>query len=105
MLVGLGCGGFPIAANFLASQSWPIDIGESAILAGTPLVLGAILMCVRTGVLVDRQQGTFTRWLGVLVPLFIFRARHPFSRTGDVILTINVRHGSHGGRFLFYTVI
>ena len=56
-----------------------------AIFAGVPVLLGAIFMCVRFGIIVDRLRRTVTTWWGLLVPFH--KTEHPFSQTHHVILS------------------
>ena len=105
MLFGLGLlgVGLLIAMLLLIIRPWPIDIGEIAILAGLPVFLGAIFMCVRSGVVIDRQRCTITTWRGLLVPI-IYRTRHSFSRSHAVTLSYEVRHGAKNSKHAVYPV-
>ena len=61
---------------------------NAAILVGVLVLLvllGAILVCVRVGVVVDRQQRTITTWWGLLVPFH--KTEHPFSQAHFVTIS------------------
>ena len=78
MLVGLG---FLMVGLLLllAMQFGRDQIREPvAIVGGAFALLGIVLMCVRSGVILDRQQREITMWRGLLVPLY--KARRPFSQ-------------------------
>lgn len=62
-----------------------------AIWVGVPVLLGAIFVCVRVGVVVDRQQRTITTWWGLLVPFH--KTGHRFSQSHHVTLSREKRHG------------
>lgn len=59
---------------------------ESGAIAGGSVLafFGAIFMCVRFGVIVDRQRRIVTKWWGLLVPLH--KTAHPFSQSHYVTL-------------------
>ena len=105
MLFGLGFVGVGllIAMLLLTIRPWPIDIGEIAIFAGLPVFLGAIFMCVRSGVVIDLQRCTITTWRGLLIPI-IYGAKHSFSRSHGVTLSYEVRHGAKNSRHAVYPV-
>ena len=105
MLFGIGLlgVGLLIALLLLTIRPWPIDIVEIAIFAGLPVFLGAIFMCVRSGVVIDRQRYTITTWWGLLVPIF-YGTRHSFTRSHAVTLSYEVRHGAKGSRHAVYPV-
>lgn len=52
---------------------------------------GAIFMCARVGVVVDRQQRTITTWWGLLVPFH--KTEHRFSQSHFVTLSREKRYG------------
>jgi hypothetical protein len=95
--------GLLIAILLLAIRPWPIDIGEIAVLAGVPVFLGAVLMCVRSGVVVDRQRCVLTTWWGMLVP-FAYGTERSFSKSHDVTLSYDVRHGLKYSTYAVYPV-
>lgn len=105
MLFGVGFlgVGILIAILLMTMRPWPIDIGEFAVLAGVPVFLGAVFVCVRSGVVVDRQRCILTTWWGLLVPN-IYRAEHSFSRSHDVTLSYEVRHGVKNTTYAVYPV-
>ena len=91
-LVGLGflVVGLPLLL-LLTTQPGPIEVRESAsILCGAFVFLGVIFMCVRSGVILDRQRRTITTWWGLLVPFF--KTERPFSQPHYVILSREERH-------------
>jgi len=55
------------------------------------VLLGAILVCVRGGVVVDRRQRTITTWRGLLVPFH--KTEHPFSQAHFVSISREERYG------------
>ncbi len=85
MLAGLG---------FLAMGAVGLLIGrrDSGAIAGSGVfaLCGAIFMCVRFGVIVDRQRRTVTKWWGLLVPFR--KTEHPFSQAHFVTLSHERRH-------------
>lgn len=95
--------GIVIATLLLSVRPWPIDIGEFAVLAGLPVFIGAVLMCVRSGVVVDRQRCTLTAWWGMLVPIAYTTARS-FSKPLDVTLSYEVRRGLKNSTYAVYPV-
>lgn len=59
--------------------------GNVAALVSGFLLLGAILACVRIGVVIDRHQRIITTWWGLLVPFH--KTEHPFSQAHYVTLS------------------
>ncbi len=59
--------------------------GNVAILVSVLVLLGAILMSVRIGVILDSQRRTITTWWGLLVPFH--KTEHPFSQMHYVTLS------------------
>ena len=102
-----GCGflglGLIIAILLLTMRPWPIDIAEFAILSGVPVLLAAILMSVRSGVVVDRQRSILATWWGMLVPI-AYGAERSFSKSHDVTLSYEVRHGLKNSTYAVYPV-
>lgn len=105
MLFGLGFlgVGLLIAILLLTMRSWPIDIGEFAILVGVPVFFAAIFTSVRSGVILDRQRCTIKTWWGLFVPM-IYRTEYSFSRPHDVTLSYEVRHGVKNSTYAVYPV-
>jgi hypothetical protein len=58
--------------------------GNVATLVGAFILGGAILLCARVGVVVDRQQRTLTTWWGLLVPFR--KTEHLFSQAHVVAI-------------------
>lgn len=89
LLVGLGflAVGLLILYECLASPLPPpgCTTGNLAIFGGVLAFLGAVLVCVRVGVVIDRQQRSITTWWGLLVPLH--KTEHPFSQTHVVTIS------------------
>ena len=56
-----------------------------AIWVGVTVLLGAIFVCIRFGVIVDRLRLTVTTWWGLLVPFY--KTEHPFSQAHFVTLS------------------
>ena len=81
---------------------------EAAIVvAGAFMLLGFVLLCVRSGVILDRQQRTITMWRGLLVPFY--KAERPgsqayFSQTHYVALSREMRHASKGPDYEVFPV-
>jgi hypothetical protein len=102
-----GCGflglGLIIAILLLTIRPWPIDIAEFAVLSGVPVLLAAILMSVRSGVVVDRQRSILATWWGMLVPI-AYGTERPFSKSHDVTLSYEVRHGLKNSTYAVYPV-
>ena len=105
MLFGLGFLGMGllIAILLLNIRPWPIDIVEFAIFAGVPVFLGAIFMCVRSGVILDRQRCLLTTWWGLLVPI-TYRTEHSFAQAHYVSLSYEVRRGAKNSKHEVYPV-
>ena len=83
--------GLSLFLSFLESSSpggWATT-GNVAILVGVTVLLGAIFMCVRFGVILDRRRRTVTTWWGLLVPLH--KTEHPFSRSHHVTVSLEER--------------
>lgn len=72
------------------------------IFVGVPVLLGAIFMCVHSGVMLDRQRRTITTWWGLLVPFH--KTEHPFSQTHYVTLSREERRAGRGGRYEVFPV-
>jgi hypothetical protein len=90
--------GLFISFLLLTSRPGPTEIREIAVSFGGVLVLlGAIFMCVRVGVIVDRQRRTITTWWGLLVPLYRNRTEHPVSQMHFVTLSREERKAAKGG--------
>ena len=66
-----------------------------AIRSGMFALLGAIFMCVRSGVMLDRQRRTITKWWGLLVPFY--KAEHPFSQAHFVSISRYGGYATFGG--------
>ena len=83
MLIGLGfllVGLLLLLIALLTAQPGRTEIGESASIVGGAFVfLGVIFMCVRSGVILDRQQRTITTWRGLLVPFY--KTERPLSQS------------------------
>lgn len=76
MLVGLGF----LAVGLLVSSLLPTSPrtpAEAPIVFGVLALIGAIFVCVRVGVVIDRQESSITTWWGLLVPFY--KTVHPFS--------------------------
>ncbi|MDP3773414.1 MAG: hypothetical protein Q8Q85_04035 [Gemmatimonadales bacterium] len=89
MLFGLGflAVGLLILYVCLASPLPPpgCTTGNVATFGGVLALLGALFMCVRCGVIVDRQRLTVTTWWGLLVPFH--KTEHRFSQSHHVTLS------------------
>lgn len=84
--------GLLISYLLLASPPGPLDIGDVAIWGGVPVILGAIFMSVRSGVMLDQRRRTVTTWWGLLVPFH--KTEHLFSQAGHVTLSREEREVS-----------
>ena len=73
--------------------------GLVAGLGGVPVLLGAIFMCVRSGVIIDRQRRTITTWWGLLVPFH--KTEHPFSQSHHVTLSREERSAGRSSYEVF----
>jgi hypothetical protein len=87
--VGFLAAGLLLAILLLTMLPWPIDIGTFAVLAGVPVFLGTVLMCVRYGVILDRQRRTFSTWWGLLVPFY--KSEHPLPQFNYVTVSFGTR--------------
>jgi hypothetical protein len=63
----------------------PYGSADLAVFGGVLAVLGALSVCVRFGVIVDRQRRTITTWWGPVIPFS--RTEHPFSQSHHVTLS------------------
>lgn len=103
MLFGLGflAVGLLILFVCLASPFPPpgCTAGNVDIFGGVMAFLGAIFMCVRSGVIVDRQRRTITTWWGLLVPFHT--TVHPFSQTHHVTLSREERSAGRSSYEVF----
>ncbi|MEK6244684.1 MAG: tetratricopeptide repeat protein [Pseudomonadota bacterium] len=70
-----------------------------AIWVGVPVLLGAIFVCVRFGVIVDRLRLTVTTWWGLLVPFH--KTEHPFSQAHFVTLSREERSAGRSSYEVF----
>ena len=84
MLVGLGFLAVGLLVSFLLPTS-PRAPARAPIVFGVLALVGAILVCVRMGVVIDRRQRTITTWWGLLVPFF--RTEHPLSEARFVSIS------------------
>lgn len=104
MLFGLAflvVGLFVISVLLLTSlpgSTAAINIG------GVLVFLGAVFMCVRVGVIVDRQQRTITTWWGLLVPFYGNRTGHSVSQAHFVTLSREERIGGKGEIYVVFPV-
>jgi hypothetical protein len=78
-----------MAILLLAMLPWPIDFGTFAILAGVPVFLGTVLMCVRSGIILDRERHSFSTWWGLLVPFY--KSEHPLPQFNYVTVSFGTR--------------
>jgi hypothetical protein len=107
MLVGLG---FLMVGLLLVvlGTILPGPARESAtVVGGAFALLGAILMCVRSGVILDRRQRTIATWRGLLVPLYKaerLSSESYFSQTHYVALSRELRHAGKGPDFEVFPV-
>lgn len=92
MIWGLGFLAVGLLVSFLLPM-YPLAPAEARIVFGVLVLLGAIFVCVRFGVVVDRQQRTITTWWGLLVPFH--ETEHPYSQ--DHLVTIS-REQRYGGK-------
>jgi hypothetical protein len=102
-LVGLGflAVGLLILFVCLASPLPPpgCATGNVTIFGGVLALLGAIFMCVRFGVIVDRLRRTVTTWWGLLVPFY--RTVHPFTPSHHVTLSREERSAGRSSYEVF----
>lgn len=84
MLFGLGFLAVGLLVSFLLPTS-PQAPAEAPIVFGVLVLLGAILVCVRVGVVIDRQQRSITTWWGLLVPFH--KTERPFSQAHFVTIS------------------
>ena len=87
MLFGLGFLVVALLFLFLTDPTradWATP-GNVAILVSVLVLLGAIFMCARFGVIVDRQRSTITTWWGLLVPFH--ETVHLFSQSHYVTMS------------------
>lgn len=89
MLFGLAFLAVGLLISFLLPTS-PRAPAEIAILAGVLVFLGPIFMCVRVGVMLNRQRRTITTWWGLLVPFY--KTEHPFSQAHFVTISREERN-------------
>lgn len=82
VLIGLGL--LVVGVLFAIARPGPIKSGDIA-LGGGLVLLGAVFICFRVGVMLDRQRRTATTWWGVLVPLGL--TRHPISQVHFVSIS------------------
>ncbi len=84
--------GLLISGLSLTSPSGRAESGAIVIFGGVPALFGAIFMCFRFGVILDRQRRIITTWWGLLVPFH--KTEHPFSQMHYVTLSHERRgHG------------
>lgn len=82
VLIGLGF--LVVGLLFAIARPGPTTISDIAI--GCVLMfLGAIFICFRVGVMLDRQRRTVTTWWGLLVPFNL--TRHPISQAHFVSIS------------------
>lgn len=74
------------------------------IFGGGLVFLGAVLMCVRVGVIVDRQRRTITTWWGLLVPFYRGRTEHSVSQADFVTLSREERKAGKGEIYVVFPV-
>lgn len=90
MIWGLGFLAVGLLVSFLLPM-YPRAPAEARIVFGVLVLLGAIFVCVRFGVVVDRQQRTITTWWGLLVPFH--KTEHPYSQAHLVTISREERYG------------
>lgn len=93
--------GLSISSVLLAARPEAFDL---IIFGGGLVFLGAVLMCVRVGVIVDRQRRTITTWWGLLVPFYRSRTEHSFSQDHFVTLSRAERKGGKGEIYVVFPV-
>lgn len=89
MLFGLAFLAVGLLISFLLPTS-PRAPAEMAIFAAVLVFLGPIFMCVRVGVMLNRQRRTITTWWGLLVPFY--KTKHPFSQAHFVTISREERN-------------
>lgn len=71
---------------------------------GLLMLLGAVLICVRVGVIVDRQRRTIRTWWGLLVPFYRNRTEHSVSQAHFVTLSREERRAGKGQIYVVFPV-
>ncbi len=103
MLFGLGflAVGMLFLLLFLIEPTRAVGLTPDnvAIFVGVPVLLGAIFMCVRFGVIVDRLRRTITTWWGLLVPFH--KTEYPFSQSHHVTLSREERSAGRSSYEVF----
>lgn len=103
MLFGLAFLVVGLFISFLLLAARPESI-EVIVLGGALALLGAVLTCVRVGVIVDRQRRTVTTWWGLLVPLYRNRTEYSVSRADFVTLSREERKAGKGEIYAVFPV-
>src|SRR6185503_14612917 len=87
MLVGVLLslvGGLVLLARPLAGEPLKLDLVSAW--SSAFCLLGIFILCLRYGVILDRQQRTSTRWRGLLVP-FLKGGEQRYSKAGYVSIS------------------
>ena len=103
MLFGLAFLVVGLFISFLLLAARPESI-EVIVLGGALALLGAVLTCVRVGVIVDRQRRSLTTWWGLLVPFFRSRTERSVSQSDFVTLFREERKAGKGEIYVVFPV-
>lgn len=77
---------------------------ELIIPTGVLMFVGAVLICVRVGVIVDRQRRTLTTWWGLLVPIYRSKTERSISHDQFVTLSRVERKAGKGQIYVVFPV-